>query len=739
MALNAGAIALLILALLSFADRSAGGFSSPRDFPDARRAVTGEMIQWERDFPPGSYRDGEVLLELAEAGDESLARFFSSFGHLLAQDGWEMLVGGREGRRGPILKLRLKDSTGVEEACRALLSSPLVKRAEPNGTVRLAEVDVSATYSNDPLLSRQWNLGGGWGVRALEAWDLCRGSGDLVVAVVDTGVDFSHPELVGRLLPGYDFYEDDPYPQDENGHGTHVAGVICAATDNGMGIAGIDWRAKIMPLRALGPDGNGTVDAVVKSVSRAVDGGARVINMSLISSTNSGILADVLADAHSRGCFLVAAVGNQGDTRVNYPAGHTYIVGVGSTDRNGNRSSFSNYNDKVDFAAPGEGIYGTWTGRGYKLLTGTSSAAPHVSGAALLLLADQPDSMPDEVFQRLRDSARDRGSPGYDGEYGWGIVDLYAALCTPRVRILAPEDGSFPGGGRVKVRVNSNQSSVKKLELLVDGAVVDQYQLPVPSGAVDHEFSGWDLSRLDEEGSHRLEVRAVATRGSESYTGRSSVTVFQSENRPSPSTSWYLAEGTTAWGFEEYLLVQNPNPERATVRLTFMFPDGRTQTRSYAMPGTSRLTVPVNSLFSADHSTRVEADRPVVVERAMYWPAGGRQRAGGHCETGSAVLSRTWCLAEGTTAWGFEEYLLIANPYQEIAEVEIVFQRPDGTQRHYSLKVPERSRRTVMANRVDAEKDASIMISSNVPLAVERAVYWSQKEGGTVGAGAFSP
>jgi hypothetical protein len=207
----------------------------------------------------------------------------------------------------------------------------------------------------------------------------------------------------------------------------------------------------------------------------------------------------------------------------------------------------------------------------------------------------------------------------------------------------------------------------------------------------------------------------------------------------SPSTSWYLAEGTTAWGFEEYLLVQNPNPEGATVRLTFMFPNGKTQTRIYPLPPTSRLTVPVNSLFTSDHSTRLEADRPVVVERAMYWQVAGRQRAGGHCEAGSPVLARTWFLAEGSTAWGFEEYILIANPREELAEVELVFQRPDGTERHYSLKVPERSRRTVLANRVDAERDASVLVSSSVPVAVERAMYWSEKEGGTVGAGALSP
>jgi len=308
----------------------------------------------------------------------------------------------------------------------------------------------------------------------------------------------------------------------------------------------------------------------------------------------------------------------------------------------------------------------------------------------------------------------------------------------------------------------------------------------------------------------------------------------------SPSTSWYLAEGTTAWGFEEYLLVQNPNPEGATVRLTFMFPNGKTQTRIYPLPPTSRLTVPVNSLFtsdhstrleadrpvvveramywggrdgghasaavkypsrtwflaegstawgfeeyilvqnpnpegvrikvdflrpeggtvkrefylsgnsrwtirvsdhlgSSDHSTRLEADRPVVVERAMYWQAAGRQRAGGHCEAGSPVLARTWYLAEGSTAWGFEEYILVANPREELAEVKLVFQRPDGKERHYSLKVPEKSRRTILANRVDAGKDASILVSSNVPVLAERAMYWSGKEGGTVGMGALSP
>jgi hypothetical protein len=207
-----------------------------------------------------------------------------------------------------------------------------------------------------------------------------------------------------------------------------------------------------------------------------------------------------------------------------------------------------------------------------------------------------------------------------------------------------------------------------------------------------------------------------------------------------PSRTWFLAEGSTAWGFEEYLLILNPNQEGVRVRADFLKTDGVTIDREFYLAGNSRYTIRVyDYLGSSDHSTRLEADRPVVVERAMYWQVAGRQRAGGHCEAGSPVLARTWFLAEGSTAWGFEEYILIANPREELAEVELVFQRSDGTERHYSLKVPERSRRTVLANRVDAERDASVLVSSSVPVAVERAMYWSEKEGGTVGAGALSP
>ena len=204
--------------------------------------------------------------------------------------------------------------------------------------------------------------------------------------------------------------------------------------------------------------------------------------------------------------------------------------------------------------------------------------------------------------------------------------------------------------------------------------------------------------------------------------------------------TWYLAEGTTAWGFEEYVLVQNPNDDAASLNVTFMKPAGGVVRAVYTVEPHSRFTLNAEDVVpGSDVSVFLRSDQAVIVERAMYWPRGSRMRAGGHCSTGSLTAASTWYLAEGTTAWGFDEYVLLANASDRTAHAALLFMRPDGSTQTYWVDIAGNARATVHANLVDPQRDASVQVSSDVPLVVERAMYWSDKEGGSNALGVFQP
>ncbi|MBC7231156.1 MAG: peptidase S8 [Actinobacteria bacterium] len=681
-------------------------------------------------YPEDAFRRGEVVVMLERPSRESLAALCRDFSSLLecVQEAAAAMMAGDPA--APAVRLRLLPGVDELEAARRLLSSPLVKMAEPNVVFRAAE-----TVPDDPLYSQQWNLRGEYGVGAPAAWDLQRGSSDLTLAVVDTGMDYTHPDLAGRRIGGWDYYNGDSDPWDDNGHGTMVAGIACSNSDNGTGMAGLDWRARVMPLKALGANGEGSLDSVVNSIMHAANYDADVINMSLTSSTYSQELAYAVEYAHSRGCMMVAAVGNEGDSRINYPAGLAQVIGVGSTDLSGSRSYFSNHNSSVDLAAPGERIIGPVPGGRYERGSGTSEASPHVAAAALLLLAQFPAATADEIWQRLKSGARDMGTPGYDEYYGWGLLDVNASLRSPLVTITSPPEYSYPEAGKVAASAQASGASITHLELWVKGELVESYALPVPASSVTHSFESWDLSQLTA-GASEITVRAVASGLTFSTYGEDAVTVYRNGSQPRPAHDWYLAEGTTAWGFEEYVLVQNPDPDPTAVLVTFMKPGGATQEHRFSMPAYSRLTVNVNSLVAAsDVSTHVHADRPVVVERAMYW--GGR--TDGHSSAGANAPAHDWYLAEGTTAWGFEEYVLVQNPDPDPTAVLVTFMKPGGATQVHRFSMPAYSRLTVNVNSLVAASDVSTHVHADRPVVVERAMYWGGRTDGHSSAGANAP
>ena len=282
-----------------------------------------------------------------------------------------------------------------------------------------------ATQANgtDPLYTWQWGIVGANVTRAATSL----GSSS-VVCVVDSGVDASHPDLASRIVPGgYDFANRDSDPQDDAGHGTHVAGILAAATGNGRGIAGAS-SAKILPVKVLSANGVGEEFDVALGIDHCRAKGADVITMSLGTPEVSKALHRAVIDAFSAGIVLVASAGNMGPDCdcVQYPAGYPQVISVGAITPGGTPAAFSSTSQGVDFGAPGYAIVSTLPGNSYGAANGTSMAAPFVSAAAAILLGQGHDGP--NATRIMRETALDLGPEGRDQYFGFGAIDIGKAL-----------------------------------------------------------------------------------------------------------------------------------------------------------------------------------------------------------------------------------------------------------------------------------------------------------------------
>ncbi len=371
---------------------------------------------------PG-FVEGEVLVryhkDLAEADEDAFLQRHA-------------LTRLRKHPRIRVDHVRLAEGKDVAGTLDKLQDDPDVLYVEPNFLLK------PCTVPND-LGSKQWFLGndGSYGtagvdIGAREAWDITKGSHDIVVAVVDTGVDWDHPDLAANIwnnhdeiagngvdddnngyrddVHGWDFYSNDSNPDDWDSHGTHVAGAIGAVGNNGQGVVGVNWDVRIMPLRFMG-GGSGSLSDAAAAIEYAVANGADVINASFGSYGYSYTLRDAIAEASDAGVLFVAAAGNEdndNDSYAFYPAGYDLpnVVSVASTNSSDRVSSFSNYGDQsVHVAAPGEDIYSTYAGGGYGWMSGTSMASPVVAGAAALALSADPTLSPADLKQLIMETS----------------------------------------------------------------------------------------------------------------------------------------------------------------------------------------------------------------------------------------------------------------------------------------------------------------------------------------------
>jgi subtilisin family serine protease len=259
-------------------------------------------------------------------------------------------------------------------------------------------------------------------------------------------VKLDHPEFAGRVVAGYDFVNDDDQPDDDMGHGTHVAGIIAAALDNGQGVAGVCPNCRLMPVKVLNENNVGTWSQLTQGILFAVDNGARVINMSLGATIPSETLATAVQYAQDHSVLVVAAAGNNSSDAPFYPAALDGVIAVGATTNTGERWSRSNYGSYIDLVAPGALIYSTYFDlnnlyHGYTYMSGTSMAAPFVSGVAGLLLSANPTLTTQELTDAMISSAENLGAAGWDADFGNGRVNAFNALKSPDVG-LAEKLGS---------------------------------------------------------------------------------------------------------------------------------------------------------------------------------------------------------------------------------------------------------------------------------------------------------
>jgi subtilisin family serine protease len=386
--------------------------------------------------------------------------------------------------------------------------------AERDGTVRAARVPNDPCFDNrraECHNTEQWGLRK---VNAPVAWDITRGDDAVKVAVLDTGVSSAHPDLLGKVVVGPN-RSDSPTTDDLVGHGTHVAGVIAAGTDNATGVAGLGWDTEVLSIKVLDEQGEGDFSDVAQAVHDAVQAGARVINMSFASPTFSSAMRDAIANARAAGVVVVAATGNEFGTDRTYPSSYEGVIGVVATDRDDAVPAFANRGTWAAIGAPGVDIVSTWTS-GFAVHDGTSMAAPHVAAAAALLFAANPTWTGDQVRARLGESAV--RVPATGTAFQWGRLDVLGALRggDPGYWMVASDGGIFSFGA---AGYHGSAGGTPLLQPVVSMAASPTkrgYWLVTSDGGV---FSYGDARFAGSLGNVRLNASILGIEGHPSGTG----------------------------------------------------------------------------------------------------------------------------------------------------------------------------------------------------------------------------
>jgi len=420
-------------------------------------------------------------------------------------------------------RIQIESDENVDDIISEYQNSGLFEYVENNFIQNPIANNPAATIPNESTFSQQWafkNTGTMEYVYSIDdadidmelAWTVEQGNAGITVAVMDTGIDYTHPDLANRMWTnygeiagngidddnngyvddhiGYDFAESDNDPDDINGHGTLIAGIIGAEPNNNSAYAGVDWNCKIMPLKVIRDNMTSSYSDYVEAIYYAVTHGARVINLSLTSYHPSTALDEAFAFAHAHGVVLVVAMGNNGNTTVHHMAKSIYSIAVGATTPADKRSNFSCYNDYIDVVAPGSYIYGLNKDHHsdtYFSMSGTSQAAPHVAGLASLLIAQDPSRLPEDIRQIITSTAQDMVGPssediaGFDHYFGHGRINAYDALT------VSSGDISF------HAEASETNTESNEIPLSQDGCTA------IIESSFDNGFGIWNSGGVDVE------------------------------------------------------------------------------------------------------------------------------------------------------------------------------------------------------------------------------------------------
>ncbi len=337
------------------------------------------------------------------------------------------------------------EGTDVKAMAAEFAAAKGVEEAHVDGKV------YSLLTPNDSLISNCWplnNTGQTGGtpdadIDAFEAWDIHTGGTQAVLAVLDTGIQASHPEFSGRLLSGWNTLSNNTNTNDGFGHGTHCSGIAAANGNNNQGVAGVSWGTRIMPVKCLDDGGGGTWTSVAQAIIWAADHGAWVESMSLGGSGGSSEAQNAVDYAFGNGVLLIAAAGNTGSRNVLYPAAYANCYAVSATTMTDAFASFSSYGPQVDVSAPGDTVYSTYPTNSYAWLSGTSMACPHVSGLAVLLWSLDRSLTRDELWNVIITTCDDKGPVGWDEKFGWGRINAFTAMQKVAAPLVYPNSMSF--------------------------------------------------------------------------------------------------------------------------------------------------------------------------------------------------------------------------------------------------------------------------------------------------------
>jgi subtilisin family serine protease len=532
------------------------------------------------------------------------------------------------------------------------------------------------------------------------------------------GMEYRWTGAEWQSYPDDDFYfrsNANACPHDDNGHGSHVAGTIGAAEGNGQGIAGLSFGARLMPLKVLNCTGNGTYADIASAIRYATDHGARVINISISGTQPSQTLQDAIDYAHDRGALLVASTGNSQTGAVMYPAGCNHVVGVGATDNKDNVPEWANHNSSVDLSAPGSGIYSTMPSYdvaltsagylpGYDYLSGSSAAAPMVSGLASLMLSREPRFGPDKLEQVMEDHAVDLGTPGRDDYYGYGRINAPASL------LEAP---TFPNIDSLSVTSGIVGDSVK-----ITGSAfgADRGEGYVSFGGVRAVVYGsWSdteiVCSIPTGASGRLALAVTNLVGS-SY-GRD-FTVFphiESLSVASASPGGLLTIYGSAFGANRGASYVSFGGVLASVY-------------SYWSDAVINCRVPQGISGQVDVMVVLEEISSNSLPFEVQLPPS----------------SKAWYLAEGCTAAGFETWVLVQNPGENAVDIDMRFQTDTGETQGPKDTLAPKSRRSYKVNNYVSTYDVSTIVnSSGAGVICERAEYGNGRQWGHDSIGVTAP